>query len=143
MQREKRLTHAGVGKIDEKDFIEAAFAEHFWRKRGNIVGSSSEENAGFAVLHPSEQRGEKALRETGVSVAGRTGRGERLFDFVNPENDGGHFLREFEALAEFLFAFADEFVVESAGIEASEFETPFAGDSFCGEAFAAALHAGN
>jgi len=52
-------------------------------------------------------------------------------------------LRHVESFAEALFGFADKFVVEGAGIEAGEFEAPFAGDGASGEAFAATLHAGD
>ena len=101
-----------------------------------------EENAGVAVLHPGEKRGEETLREACVGIARCAARCECFFDFVDPENDGRHFLGEFEALAKFLFAFADEFVIERARVEAGELESPLARDGFCGKTFAATLHAG-
>src|SRR5262249_52938291 len=130
-------------QIDEENFVKAALAEHLRRKGGDVVRSGGEKHAGFAVLHPGKKGGEKTLREASVGVAaGSCGR-KGFFDLGGPENDGRHFLRKLESFAQFLFAFADEFVVERASVEASKFEAPFAGDGFCGEAFATALNAGD
>src|SRR5262249_49059659 len=130
-----------AGKVDEKDFVKAAFAKHFGRERGNVVGSGGEEDAGFAILHPGEQCGEEALGKTSIGVAASACGGEGFLDFVDPKNDRRHFLCEFETFAKLLFAFADELVVERACIEASKFESPFAGNGFGSETFAAALYA--
>src|SRR5262249_54917335 len=141
--REEGLPYFFVWQIDEENFVEAALAEHLRRKGGDVVRSGGKKHAGFAVLHPGKKGGEKRLRETSVGGTAGTRRSEGFFDFVDPENDGRHFLRKVESLAQFLFAFADEFVVERASVEASKFEAPFARDGFCGEALTAALNAGN
>jgi len=142
VQGEKGLADGEAGKVDEENFVEAAFAKHFGGKRRNVVGSGGEKNAGFAVLHPGKKRGEETLREACVGIAGCAAGCECFFDFVDPEDDGRHFLREFETFTEFLFAFANEFVIERTSVEAGEFESPLARDGFCGETFAATLHAG-
>src|SRR5580765_1520826 len=141
MEREEITAGREQRQIHEEDFVEAALAQHFGRKRGNIVRRRGEEDARLTVLHPGEKRGEQALREARVGIAARTRRGEGLFYFVDPENQRRHFLRQVESFAKSLFAFTDEFVVERACIETSELESPFAGYGPRGQAFTAALHA--
>src|SRR5262249_43160369 len=74
-----------------------------------------------------------------ASACGRKG----LFNFIDPQDERRHPLREVERFAEALFRLTDKLVVECAGVEPGEFESPFAGDGARGKAFAAPLHAGN
>ena len=135
MQREECSSRGSVRQVHEKDFVEAAFAEHFGWKRGNVVGSGCEEDAAFAVLHPGQKGCEQALRESGIGVTAGPGGSEGFFNFVDPQDQRSHFLRQVKRLAQTFFAFTDEFVVERAGVEASQFKAPFAGNGLAAKLF--------
>ena len=58
------------------------------------------------------------------------------------KTDGAIFCPRSKALRSF-FHFADKFLVERAGVEARQFESPFTGDRFGGKTLAAALYSGD
>ncbi len=91
-------------------------------------------------LHPGEQGAEHAFGEAAVNGLGGGG-GEAFFDFVDPENDGGHGFGLVEGVAEAAFGLANVAIEEDAGVEAEEGATPGGGDGLGGEAFAGALDA--
>ena len=64
-----------------------------------------------------------------------------FLDFVDPEDDGGEGFGLGEGFAEAGLTFADEFLVEDAGVHAEERHAPGAGDNLGTEAFSAALDA--
>src|SRR5215831_21380149 len=143
VQSEEIAANRRGRQIHEEDFVETAFAQHFGRQRGDVVGSGGEKNAGFAILHPGQQRRKQTPRETCVGIAAAAGGSESFFDFVDPQNQRSYFLRKVESPAKASFGFSDELVVKSAGIEAGQLESPLAGNGARGEALAAALHAGD
>src|SRR5258707_7588971 len=143
MQSEERRARHGIRQVHKKYFVETTFAQHFRRERGNIVGSRGKEYAALAILHPGQKSGQQSLRQSRISVTAGTSRRKSLFYFINPQHQWRHFLRQVQRFAQTLFAFADKFVVQSAGIKPRQFESPFSRDGFGGKAFAASLHAGN
>src|SRR5437870_285894 len=94
----------------------------------------------LAVLHPGQECGKQPLRQTGVGVAARAGRGKRLFNFVDPQHQRSEFLRQFQRFVQPPLALADVFVVEGARVQPPQFESPLARDRAGGQALPATLH---
>src|SRR5262245_2931314 len=99
-------------EIDVKDFIEAAFANHFGRQTANIVRCSDDEHRLAPFGHPSEHGAENAARESVVVVAD----GHALFNFIEPKNARRHDFGHFQSEAEILFRFPVVFAVKNAEI---------------------------
>ena len=72
-------------QIDEKDLVEAAFADHFGGQQVDAVGGGGHEQAARLLLHPGEEE-----REDAALLAARFGGRDAHFDFVEPEDRGRH-----------------------------------------------------
>ena len=92
------------------------------------------------VLHPRQQRAEHPLRQSAVGRVA-AGRGERLFDLVDPQDDRRHRLGLLQGLAEPGLALADVLLIEHAGVHPHQRHPPGRGHDLRAEALAAALHA--
>ena len=59
MNAENGAALGDVGKINKEQFIKAALADQFRRKRIHIIGSGGNEDRRGAVLQPGEKRAQK------------------------------------------------------------------------------------
>src|ERR1700746_1544161 len=96
MQGKQRRAHFPVRQIHEENFVKSSFAQHLRRQRGDVVRSRRQEHTALAVLHPRQECGKQPLRQTGVGVAARGGRGKRLFNLVDPQQQRSEFLPPFQ-----------------------------------------------
>jgi len=68
------------------------------------------------------------------------GRGEGLFDFIDPEDDRSHHLGLPQRLAQVVLRLAYVAVIEGTGVHAEEGQMPGGGDGLGAEALAGALN---
>ena len=109
-------------------------------KLGDVVGRGDQEDGWrWSCIHDSSVPNIRC--DSPPSAESRAGRGEGLFDLVDPEHGRGHRLGLLEGLAEPGLALADELLVEHARVHPHQRHAPGRGDHLGAEALAAALHA--
>lgn len=140
MDGENFLAFGSPRKIDKEDFIEAAFAEEFGREIRDIVGGSHDEDRGRFFVEPGEESAEDAC--AGARIAGMIGVAcESFVDLIDPKDGRGDGFGDLNGAADVVLGRTDEAAEHFSDIKAKEGHLPEAGDSFGGEAFAAAVDA--
>src|ERR1700687_519125 len=142
MDAEQYNASRGVRQIDKKYFVKTPFAQQLGWQARNIVRRGGNKYAARTGLQPGEKSTQQPLRESGVGLGTPRG-GKRLFNFVQPQDNGSKLFRQFQSLAQALFGFAYVLIIERPGIEVHQRQFPFAGHGFGAKAFSAALHTGD
>ena len=119
-----------VRKIDEENFVEAAFAHEFRRELGDVVGGGHEEDRFGFVLHPGEEGGEDAGRGAAVVGARAAHSGEAFLEFVDPEDARGEGFGDADGAAHVFFALTDERAEDATDVHFEHRQVVGGGDGF-------------
>ena len=138
---EYRFALGGVGQVDKEYLVKAALADQLRRKRIHVVAGGSHKNRRLAVLHPAEEGTQQpgthpCIHRRRIGTAS----GKNFFQFVNPQHGRRQLFGDDEHLADVLFGFSHEFVIDRRGVKFHQGQLPFAGDGAGAHAFATSLH---
>ncbi len=144
MNRKNLLALGLIRQVDEKQFVEAPFANQFRRQDGDVVAGGGHEHRSFAILHPGKKGGQNARGNAGIDRRRiRPASGKDFFQFVNPEHAGRKTFGDAKHFLNSLLGLADVLVEDGGSIELHQRQLPLSGNGASAHALAAALHSEN
>ena len=138
VQLEDALAFIRAGEVEQEDFVEAPFAQQFWRQSVDAVGRRNHEDRRLLLCHPSEHAGQHALAGAPIAAAVPS---ESLVDLINPEHARSHRLRSLNGFAGPGFTGTHQTREQASHIQPEQGHGPAAGNGFGGQRFAGALGA--
>ena len=110
-----RLSLRVTGKIEKEDAIEPLGAHKLRWQFGDVVTGRDQEHIGRMVVHPGQQRAEKASRHPTIALAAETA--ERLFDLVDEADTRSHAVSDLQSPANVRFRLTDERTEQGTDIQ--------------------------